>query len=78
LNGNHATCPEFITSTWNYYSESEKRWKKDESFTAECNDGTGGVVEVEDEDYNEYGDYFYGFDYSQFSNVWFENLRNND
>ena len=32
-----------------------KRWEKDTLLTAECNDGTGGVVE-EDEDYNEYGE----------------------
>lgn len=91
MNGNHATCPEVITSTWKYWSESKKRWKKDSSLTAECSDG---VIEYdyeeheeeEHEDYNEedddeeyiYGDYFYSFDYSQFSVAWLQNLKNND
>ena len=82
LNGNHATCPESISSTWKYWSNSENKWKKDSSLTVLCDDNIDQDEypdEGEDDgDYENYGDYFYSFDYSQFSNDWFSNLSEND
>ena len=81
LNGNHATCPETISSTWKYWSNSDNRWKKDASLIVECDGSSEEVDYVEEEDdgdYTSYGDHFYSFDYSEFSNTWFSNLKEQD
>ena len=80
MNGNHATCPETISSTWKYWSSTDNKWKKDSSLVVACDNDADEVdyVEEDDGDYSSYDDYFYSFDYSEFSNVWFSNLKEQD
>ena len=64
-----------------YWSSSGNKCRKDSVFTIECDDATDEssyAAEDEDSDNNNYNDYFYTFDFSEFSNEWFSNLNTND